>query len=163
MRKRVAARSAGPAGANVMARPETTSRAPSVWCQARRAGEAGPRPVGSAHTSGLASSSAPKARVETPSRRDRTGTGRVLSVEGSGEGSGGKGWLERDGDALRDGARQGVRDVGSHRFDPGRAENRVAGEPVPLQGAAEHGVPARGGEPGDARSRSGGPQREVRR
>src|SRR3954467_3551317 len=73
MRKSVAARSAGPAGAIAMARPEMTSRAPRVWCQVRIAGDGPVMPVGFAQRSGLANSSAPNAIVETPRTRDRTG------------------------------------------------------------------------------------------
>src|SRR5215217_9531156 len=80
IRKRVAARSAGPAGANAMARPDSTSRAPSVWCHVRIAGDGPTMPVGFAQRSGFANSSTPVATVAAPRTRDRTGMGLLLGL-----------------------------------------------------------------------------------
>ena len=90
-------------------------------------------PVGFAQRSGLANSSAPKAMVETPRTRDRTGMGALLA---RGRSAHARPALQPDGETLRNGSSQGIRNVGPHRFDPGSAEDDVAREAVPAQGAA---------------------------
>src|SRR6476661_3406090 len=103
-----------------MARPETTSRAPSVWCQVRIAGDGPVMPVGVAQRSGLANSRAPKATVERPRTRDRTG---IVCTPDSRVGSGSA--SQGDGETLRNGLSEGIRYVGANRFDPGPAEDDV--------------------------------------